>query len=518
MGRCDGGVGHGTCSIKGSWLPKRLLEISDNDKKDSEAPRVRLIESSGLSVKYIALSHCWGRIQSFQTTSANIEEMKRGFQYEDTPATFRDAIIVARLLGVQYLWIDSLCIVQDDLKDWETESAQMAKVYRHAHLTISAARAVDDNDGFLGPRYPIQAPITLNVSWGESVELYMKPYRELGASRQPVDARGWIMQEHWLSRRQLRFEAEEIVWICQNDMRSESLNDNYYWQGYSPRSVETLFRAPEPESYTAWYGMLQEYTARQLSFPSDTFPALAGLASIVAEHDGTNYMAGLWWEDIGRGLCWVTKDKHASSRTSYVAPSWSWASVSSPVSFLCAERRDHWTFRTVLDLCSFHSYSISIPGSNKYGAITDAWIRFRAPVVELRTVREEELTTQKQHGSGNMHDLPHHSPEITPVVENLPKGAVHWTQYTMDSGNQYFQEDMFGVLLLKEEKNYWTSSERVPESVDYFQISGLLIQRSKHSTRRECINPYVRVGFFTLETQRKYKHLFCRNLQEILLE
>lgn len=117
---------HDTCpNGESPKLPTRVLDVGV-----SEACQiVSLVETQGERGEYIALSHCWGKSNSFLTTRETFEDMKRGFQPEQAPATFRDAITVTRKLGIRYLWIDSLYIIQGDTRDWEIESSRMSGVY-----------------------------------------------------------------------------------------------------------------------------------------------------------------------------------------------------------------------------------------------------------------------------------------------------------------------------------------------------------------------------------------------------
>src|SRR5436305_14453620 len=108
---------HRYCSIDGqaeasiSRLPTRVVDVTYKDP--------RIVESQGESGLYVALSHCWGKSKIPVTDTPNLLERKKGIQFQSLPKTFQDAIVVTRRLGYQYLWIDSLCIVQDSHRDWE---------------------------------------------------------------------------------------------------------------------------------------------------------------------------------------------------------------------------------------------------------------------------------------------------------------------------------------------------------------------------------------------------------------
>jgi hypothetical protein len=97
-----------------------------------------LFEASDIVAPYIALSHCWGQTAIVRTTKATFARRKQGIDISLLPPAFRDAIDIACRLDVRYLWIDSLCIIQDDQLDWQTKSARMSTIYQQTLLTISA--------------------------------------------------------------------------------------------------------------------------------------------------------------------------------------------------------------------------------------------------------------------------------------------------------------------------------------------------------------------------------------------
>lgn len=118
-------------------LPSRVIDVGSPDGKT--APR--LCDTGGEPGDYIALSHCWGGRQPLITTKENISSMRTCIPWGELPNTFQDAITVTRMLGLRYVWIDSLCIVQDDAQDWEREAAKMALIFEAAYLTIAATAA-----------------------------------------------------------------------------------------------------------------------------------------------------------------------------------------------------------------------------------------------------------------------------------------------------------------------------------------------------------------------------------------
>jgi hypothetical protein len=128
-------------------LPKRVIEISS----DPSVPP-RLFTTNNAVGRYVTLSHCWGNIDTVRLTKETISEMHSSINFESLPRTFRDAIVISRNLGLSYLWIDALCIMQDDVTDWATESPKMATVYGQASLAISATMVEGNSSGIFSER------------------------------------------------------------------------------------------------------------------------------------------------------------------------------------------------------------------------------------------------------------------------------------------------------------------------------------------------------------------------------
>lgn len=211
-------------------LPTRILDIGSSGSSQI----VKLMESQGQRGKYIALSHCWGESQPFVTTPASLSDMKMGFLPEKAPPTFRDTILIARELGIKYLRIDSLCIIQGDEVDWQIESSRMSSVYRDAYLTIAASNAKADSDGFLKPRLKMHYSLKVVSPCGKSVQVYiLSQSASLPTSyshEQPLNWRGWTSQEAYLSRRQIKFHGTKILWDCQNSTWDEYHQDRDQYQ------------------------------------------------------------------------------------------------------------------------------------------------------------------------------------------------------------------------------------------------------------------------------------------------
>ena len=139
---------HSACSRDVGNLPYRVIDIGEVDGPQ----KLRLVESLAEKEPYIALSYCWGDSVPLTTTFQNLNERKREILFQEMPKTFRDAVTITRGLGIRYLWIDALCIVQDRFEDWETHSTQMSVIYANAAVTIAAAHASNTLQGCFSPR------------------------------------------------------------------------------------------------------------------------------------------------------------------------------------------------------------------------------------------------------------------------------------------------------------------------------------------------------------------------------
>lgn len=227
--QCDG---HEACisyANNNFELPTRVIDVG----KSGDEVVLRL--SAELSdCSYIALSHCWGKYklqdkQQICTHASNYEHRKRGFSIRDLPKTFQDAIEVTRQLRKLYLWIDSLCIIQEvegvpdsDSTDWETESKRMENVFASAYCTLAASSAISSHTGFLQHR-PTMASRYIPI---DDLQLYLCEDIEdfdSDVERANLNKRGWVLQERILSRRTIHFSTKQTYFECGEGVCSEDL-------------------------------------------------------------------------------------------------------------------------------------------------------------------------------------------------------------------------------------------------------------------------------------------------------
>jgi len=327
-------------------LPTRVLDVGT----DSDST-IRLHQSHGESGFWVALTHRWGNSQIITTRTSNIDAHIEGLLFAALPKTFQDAIIITRQLGMRYLWIDSLCIIQDSQDDWIHESAKMGNIYKNAVVTIAAGHPNSQDGGIFAERTSIRhdkrfkEPVQVYChapSLGETKCLYVRePLQRLDdivdtKHFNPLQKRGWVLQETVLSRRTIHWTQEQMIWVCRKHAEIESADVQIATgvHAYEWVNGKTAFLPPvvgmskdaNSALYNTWLGFVVDFCARQITYINDIFPALSALAQEMHSLTGDVYMAGLWKEDVHRGLLWSRAREFKLEIDSYRAPSWSWAS------------------------------------------------------------------------------------------------------------------------------------------------------------------------------------------------
>ncbi|KAI0546595.1 heterokaryon incompatibility protein-domain-containing protein [Xylaria curta] len=339
---------HSRCKSRDSltrpseYKPTRLIDVGQRNDRHA-----RLVHSKELSVEdaasgYIALSYCWGGDNEYKTTTINLEtRCNQGLVPEVQPATIQQAISATRELGFRFLWIDGLCIVQDDATDKMAEIPQMHLIYQHADLLISASRAAFAKDGFLQPIEPetveldeIEFSIPFHYRYqGEKGRVVLEKWFESRADldREPIHSRGWTLQEHLLPKRILSFHTTGMSWRCLCDSMfgswKKSMHDNcvqLVTRGKDSLSEDFYQYSPRQE----WEMVRFWYSQRSLTELSDRLLAFSAIPRQLQFTFGStdDYIAGHWRAHLPTDLLWQNK-LFVRDRFSPF-PTWSWASCS----------------------------------------------------------------------------------------------------------------------------------------------------------------------------------------------
>jgi hypothetical protein len=474
---------------------------------------VKLIEDKKKYAPYVALSHCWGRRQSCITTSETLELYKRGIPWDTIPKTFKDAMQFSLKLGVKYIWIDSLCIIQDRPSDWDIESSKMADVYQNSYLTLAATASSGDSEGCYPEdindanaceeHLPNDPAISRRIAVRKKLLHWNTAPQTVFQTEYPLLSRAWVFQERLLSPRVLHFCNSELIWECrqgancecgwfswdnspggdyhrvlQTDQREtfiptapfseitgeidaairlrEATVETYrsewalrtaefeqwlehgtvihgfnHWPLQERRlkqgdiehtrklhasaetNVEILQRLKDryerilhavqgekqaSEISQQYRKLVEEYSALNLTRPTDRLPALSGLCERV-RHLRADYLAGLWSDSIWLDLLWrvdrIRERPEYCRSEDYRRPSWSWVAVKSPVKYWHdikslslgpppspnIDTRMTFVALDVRDLRrrpqSF-DYKIQLAGKNPYGEVASAFLTVRS--------------------------------------------------------------------------------------------------------------------------------------------
>ncbi|KAK2737253.1 heterokaryon incompatibility protein [Colletotrichum kahawae] len=302
--------------------PARLLSF------DRDYVRVVHTEALDTMPQYATLSYCWGLKPFLSLTKNTMSSFREGVSVRDLPQTFRDAIHVAKQLGLSYIWIDALCIIQQDPEDWSIESSRMRSVYGNSYVNLAASSATNVDEGFFSKteRYKyysggLYARITTN-EYSAVRNFYGDSVYEESFAHTHLATRAWTLQERLLPARTIYFGNTGIFWECRSGFRSEFLLPGI-------RSLFGSHLVSSEDQAWSWGEIVSHYSRAYLTDPEDHLPALAGIARRQQEVTGHQYLAGMWRESFITELPWAVIGRRR--RPAWRAPSWSWIAVDSPI-------------------------------------------------------------------------------------------------------------------------------------------------------------------------------------------
>ena len=388
--------------------------------------------------KYIALSYCWGpdegpseqdpRPGQVKTTFANLASHIRGIVIKTLPQTIQDVLICARKVGVEYVWVDALCIVQDSARDRNEQMARMGAIYTDAYLTVSATSAVSCRDGFLADRVPEEyayftVPYRHRDGIVHSVHFSClhrgKNSENLGALSEPLNTRGWAFQETLLSSRLVFFGSVQAYWRCGTLSKSGGApSPAQYFERTGLITLSEEFGDPFPKSgqgtqswqgqkrgisLQKWHAIVEDYTRREFSVQSDRMPAISGVAErYCGGRRKKEYLAGLWSSTLATDLLWiaygyrthslVTDSSDLEEKPSYI-PSWSWMSISGPIKYNLPHLQNE-KLRPLFTRLS--TQILNEPGAGIYGALQSATLSMNMTAVTVFVPRHQRAKQQAE--------------------------------------------------------------------------------------------------------------------------
>jgi len=395
---------HRTCrpAAKGisAFVPHRLLYVGQpGDTTFRLVPNAAVDALPSPESQYIALSHCWGGDISCRLTTANYTTMSVNIPENDLPPTFADAVRITRMLGVHYLWIDSLCIIQDSSADWEAESAAMGQVFSNAYCVIAATASSDSYGGCLRWRRIQDLSDRRVIMKSGTMCCYtsrdhpsIRTLFDTRVEQAPLTRRAWAFQERLLAQRLVHFTSDTLLFECNTIQASEHdpegvgyAKESYTVQGGRIQRIRSAISAAitkqlsngddEDENLARrgirgvldvlqllglaanhtnteriefvrrWFDIVTAYSDGALTRQTDKLVALSGVADLVQEKSNAPYLAGLWnlpAPALALQLLWISK-RPLPRPIAYCAPSWSWASVQGRAELLPLKHGDHST-------------------------------------------------------------------------------------------------------------------------------------------------------------------------------
>ncbi|KAH8430548.1 HET domain-containing protein [Aspergillus melleus] len=487
---------HARCNSNNVNIPEghpcRILDLSS-----TQQGYIRLTKIKSPYPRYVALSYCWGGPQNYGLSTYNVDAYHRKISMHCLGRTIQDAVTACLRLGYHFLWVDSLCIIQDSDEDRANELGRMAAIYANADITLSAALSRSYDTGFLNTPPPVYAsrpfllPFRLPDGQTGKICLY-KPSGLFHTNWPPVRVetvreRAWTMQERFMSRRLLIFQ-EHMLWVCPESFGHHGgrLTEQSYFRHAEPAVPERygqsdlLAYSGIEATYAKWHAIVQEYSTKLLTCHEDKLPALSSIAEVFARSLSEQYLAGLWRGNIISDLLWTgvilgpiaSKNKPSTrppSRLtrprSWRAPSWSFVSVEGHIRFRI--------FRSYSDKVAelIDCTVIPISAQAPYGQVESADIRLHAFLLPGRPVKAEGIT--QFHTESELRDSPLKPPRRV-ILGNVYYDIAAEKSTAWNSKNDVIESN-YGVM--RDTEPLWCCPLLACRSGTFIDLWGLVVAR-----------------------------------------
>lgn len=523
LAECD--QDHNTCKpyhfSSRKTRPTLLVDVL-SERSEVDVVKLHIVGDEELS--YAALSYCWGAAQPKATTSANFKSYLSEIVVGSLPQSLRDAVWVTRMLELRYLWVDSLCIIQDSEDSKVHEIGRMEHIYHNAYVTISANSASHCNAGFLDVRAPSKTPIALPFRNGSGtlgcvdLKCQSRPSDwqiegSYPSSEEPINRRAWTFQESFMSRRMLIYSHYQLFWVCSGSWGQDGGTVRRQRQFHAQISSRTL-KSPKVSD---WDAVIKEYCSRELTNPADKLAALSSIAGYFANLTKDKYLAGLWAKDIRHGLCWTGLANFLRRPRKWRAPSWSFLSVDGRISIESGYGR-RWSKESFgptpfLTILSCHT----IPLSQKapFGQVVFGYLKVRGRLLQVQSVFDDKgyyhptmLVKTKNGAKERVHALG--SLHVDTLVKIDTIRTIRTSYGDLDP-----KSNLFCLMLCQERTTIYPDypagglDSGPIEPHDIWEPWGLTL--AKHSN-----GAYHRVGYFSGSTKAN-DHFKRQQLQDITI-
>jgi hypothetical protein len=385
-------------------FPRRLLQIDEPALGMVQVRNVDRMKEK--NIQYITLSHCWGLEDFLTLKTTTVDRLQSGIAVADLPQTFRDAITIVRSLGMELLWVDSLCILQDSEDDWRAESSKMADIYSGSTCNIAASASPSASAGcFFERDDSFIRPCTVDVAqymWKKNArfQIYDTQMFNEDFKTGPLRSRGWVMQEVLLAPRVMYFHRRQIWWECLGLLACEmypcglpaGITIDSAHKGLSRIKSWKFAGGQKSEDFKEglWEKIIEDYSACELTRPEDKLIALSGIAKVMRDILKDEYIVGLWKGTLDSQLLWQRppKSPFLERPAQYRAPSWSWASVNGPI---VAGARNYTSTARDATLIRIVDIQLQTPTTDLTGQVTSGFLRLSGPLMTIKISKQSRL-------------------------------------------------------------------------------------------------------------------------------
>lgn len=470
--------------------PTRLISIGHG--------AVKLVVTANLPMppRYATLSYCWGSEPFIMLTNDNLDMFLDHIPLGELPRTFSDAIDASRRLGIDYIWIDSLCIIQkeEDNRDWAREAGHMSAVYGGSFINLAASTATSVQEGFLRRPKHYSGGFVARVTTIDYCRLQSfhsrQVYRESTADTH-LATRAWAFQEKLLSPRTIYFGDSGLFWECRYHISSEFLPHGF--PGLFDRQLVV-----DEDKPLDWRGIVEQYSQANLTYGSDRLPALSGVAVRQQQVTGGQYLAGMWRESLITQLPWELVGAK-SHRPDWRAPTWSWASIDGQARYWGFWKLEDLSWNKLIQILEARTRP---SGPDPYGAVTDGEL-----IVSCTHLVRGYISTG-QHGEEQHEDLVRIGPELGVFPVRLDclgepsarsKGVIYMLPVIEGDAGSRRRDPETGEIVARR-----------------LMVRGLVLQACENSSSPR---QFQRIGSFALESgldDTKFENVLYRAFMSVL--